>query len=362
MGNATSSSEITVDFSTIEDCQAELKTLRQLAEDCASEARVSFSTSEGNACSAMAELADSLRTVAVALAGVIGRTEAAVDWGIIDVRRGRSLPGGRPMSVGGDSARVPVSRRAVVAGALATCVSLVGCGCSPGQGDGGAVMIWDAMGVSKDDPITDEQLAVAHVVCREEDALHVYDELVRTRRWPERLYGHLFERTMAGCFLAERMAEHYGATFTVTGGPHYGDVALFPGEPSYLGYEFDVQDDPRGVSSCSATLHFEDYLQYEGGSSISDSYFSIARTPEMRSFCWDALRADYRAAAEAHGVSEQAYGAVRANCRNEETGWTYDVDAPIEELTPCYAVNLGVYFDGRPPRRAAGRGSLSGDL
>lgn len=252
------------------------------------------------------------------------------------------------MSVGGDSARVPVSRRAVVAGALATCVSLVGCGCSPGQGDGGAVMIWDAMGVSKDDPITDEQLAVAHVVCREEDALHVYDELVRTRRWPERLYGHLFERTMAGCFLAERMAEHYGATFTVTGGPHYGDVALFPGEPSYLGYEFDVQDDPRGVSSCSATLHFEEYLQYEGVS-ISDSYFSIARTPEMRSFCWDALRADYRAAAEAHGVSEQAYGAVRANCRNEETGWTYDVDAPIEELTPCYAVNLGVYFDGRPP-------------
>lgn len=252
------------------------------------------------------------------------------------------------MSVGGDSARVPVSRRAVVAGALATCVSLVGCGCSPGQGDGGAVMIWDAMGVSKDDPITDEQLAVAHVVCREEDALHVYDELVRTRRWPERLYGHLFERTMAGCFLAERMAEHYGSTFTVTGGPHYGDVALFPGEPSYLGYEFDVQDDPRGVSSCSATLHFEEYLQYEGVS-ISDSYFSIARTPEMRSFCWDALRADYRAAAEAHGVSEQAYGAVRANCRNEEAGWTYDVDAPIEELTPCYAVNLSVYFDGRPP-------------
>lgn len=81
MGNATFSSEITVDFSTIEDCQAELKTLRQLAEDCASEARVSFSTSEGNACSATAELADSLRTVAVALAGVIGRTEAAVDWG-----------------------------------------------------------------------------------------------------------------------------------------------------------------------------------------------------------------------------------------------------------------------------------------
>ena len=252
------------------------------------------------------------------------------------------------MSVGGDSARVPVSRRAVVAGALATCVSLVGCGCSPGQGDGGAVMIWDAMGVSKDDPITDEQLAVAHVVCREEDALHVYDELVRIRRWPERLYGHLFERTMAGCFLAERMAEHYGATFTVTGGPHYGDVALFPGEPSCLSYDFEIQGDPRGVSSCSATLHFEEYLHYEGVS-ISDSYFCLARTPEMRSFCLDALRADYRAAAETCGVAEQAYGAVRANCRNEEAGWTYDVDAPIEELTPCYAVNLSVYFDGRPP-------------